>query len=278
MIVQAPPITRIGRRVVVVLLGVSLATSAGCASMHHGRTQHVIVTSDPPGARIFANDRHSNLLPHALPIALRTPRGATRALIAVCVLSSACATAINGTTQRVAVASDPPGAQVYVNDAPVGVTPAFVDVPRRDRDLELRFEKDGYEPARLALERGFSGWSWGNVLLAGVPINDYGTGQWVGAMVVYGALGWLRDVRSGGAYKRPSLVRATLDPVRPARAEIVEGSGESPHRVRVPGSPIEFRPRNHLVPLQLGERVHRLTGRRTAWDPDLDRNPRPVRP
>ena len=32
---------------------------------------------------------NSNLLPHALPIALRTPRGATRALIAVCVLSSA---------------------------------------------------------------------------------------------------------------------------------------------------------------------------------------------
>ena len=33
-----------------------LVTSAGCASMHHGRTQHVIVTSEPPGARIYAND------------------------------------------------------------------------------------------------------------------------------------------------------------------------------------------------------------------------------
>ena len=68
MIAQAPPITRIGRRVVVVLLGVSLATSAGCASMHHGRTQHVIVTSDPPGARIFANDRPVGVTPDAVTV------------------------------------------------------------------------------------------------------------------------------------------------------------------------------------------------------------------
>ena len=34
----------------------ALVASFGCASLHHGRTQHVIVTSDPPGARILAND------------------------------------------------------------------------------------------------------------------------------------------------------------------------------------------------------------------------------
>ena len=210
---------------------------------------------------------NSNLLPNALPIALRAPRGATCALIAVCVLSSACATAINGTTQRVAVASDPPGAQVYVNDAPVGVTPAFVDVPRRDRDLELRLEKDGYEPARLALEREFSGWSWGNVLFAGVPINDYGVGQWVVAMAFYGALGWLEDARSGGAYKRPDLVRATLDPIRstlPARVIRAPGAGDP-------------KPHNRLGPMQLTDRVHRLTGRWIGWDADPDPHPKPTR-
>ena len=178
---------------------------------------------------------NSNLLPNALPIALRAPRGATCALIAVCVLSSACATAINGTTQRVAVASDPPGAQVYVNDAPVGVTPAFVDVPRRDRDLELRLDKDGYEPARLALEREFSGWSWGNVLFAGVPINDYGVGQW-------------------------DPIRSTL----PARVTRAPGAGDP-------------KPHNRLVPMQLTDRVHRLTGRWIGWDADPDRHPKPTR-
>lgn len=155
-------------------------------------------------------------------------RCAMCALLAACVLLNGCATAMNGPLQRVAVASDPPGARVYMNGAPVGVTPAFVDVPRRDPDLELRLEKDGFEPAKLALEREFSGWSWGNVLFAGVPINDYGIGQWVGAMALYGGLGWLRDSRSGGAYKRPSLVRATLDPVRPANdATLQKGPGSS---------------------------------------------------
>lgn len=74
-------------------------------------------------------------------------------LLAACAISSGCATAINGTTQRVAVASNPPGAQVYLRDAPVGVTPAFVDVPRRDPDLQLRLEKEGYEPTVVPLQR-----------------------------------------------------------------------------------------------------------------------------
>ena len=49
-------LARGGRRVAVALLVLSVVVSPGCASMHHGRTQHVIVTSDPPGARILAND------------------------------------------------------------------------------------------------------------------------------------------------------------------------------------------------------------------------------
>ena len=124
-------------------------------------------------------------------------RGMAGVLLASCAVSSACATAINGRTQRVAVASDPPGAQVYVNDAPAGVTPAFVDVPRRDPDLELRLEKEGCEPAVLALERSPSGWSWGNVLFAGVPINEYTLGTWVGAMAVGSTRCGLSEVASG---------------------------------------------------------------------------------
>ena len=98
-------------------------------------------------------DMESNLLPNSQPFAHRGRRSAVCVLLAAGAFSSACATSVNGPTQRVAVVSDPPGAQVYVNGAPVDVTPAFVDVPRRDPDLELRLEKDGYEPTVLALER-----------------------------------------------------------------------------------------------------------------------------
>ena len=140
-------------------------------------------------------------------------------LLAAYAFSSGCATAINGMTQRVAVASDPPSAQVYVNDAPAGVTPAFVDVPRRDPDLKLRLEKEGYAPAVLAPECSRSGWMAGNVLFAGVPINEYTLGMWVGAMAMYGALGWLRDAKSGGAYN---------DPIWYARRSLLS------HRLRTP--------------------------------------------
>lgn len=197
-------------------------------------------------------------------------------LLAACAVSSGCATAINGTTQRVAVASNPPGAQVYLHDAPVGVTPAFVDVPRRDADLQLRLEKEGYEPTVLPLERSRSGWSWGNVLFAGVPVNEYGVGQWVVAMAFYGALGWLRDARSGGAYKRPGLVRATLAPVRAANETTAEGRRVSPHAVSANGAPgvAGPKPHNRLVPMQLADRVHRLTG----WEANPNSRPKPIRP
>lgn len=222
----------------------------------------------------------SNPRSNARPTAPATSRGVVCVLLAACIFSSGCATAINGTTQRVAVASDPPGAQVYVNDAPVGVTPAFVDVPRRDSDLQLRLEKEGYEPTVLPLERSRSGWLAGNVLFAGVPINEYTLEMWVGAMAMYGVLGSLWDAKSGGAYKRLGLVRARLAPIRAANDASVDERGESSRATNVAraSDACNRTTRNRLIPLQLADKVGRLTGRWTAWDPDPDRHPKPVRP
>ena len=203
----------------------------------------------------------------ASPVARASSLGVACALLAACAVSSGCATAINGRTQRVAVASNPPGAQVYLHDAPVGVTPTFVDVPRRDRDLQLRLEKEGYEPTAFPLERSRSGWSWGNVLFAGVPINEYTLEMWVGAMAVYGVAGSLWDAMTGGAYKRPDLVRATLDPIPPVNettAEGAPGSQTAAWVVRAPGASGRQQ-RNRLVPMRLAEGVQRLTDRRFGW-------------
>lgn len=52
-----------GRTVAVMLLSACLVMPGGCASMHHGRTQQVIVTSEPPGARIFAGDEPVGVTP-----------------------------------------------------------------------------------------------------------------------------------------------------------------------------------------------------------------------
>ena len=222
----------------------------------------------------------SNLRSNVGPTAPATPRRMVCMLLAACAFSSGCATAINGVTQRVAVASEPPGAQVYVNDAPAGVTPAFVEVPRRDSDLQLRLEKEGYEPTVILPERSRSGWSWGNVLFAGVPINEYTLEMWVGAMAVYGALGSLWDAVRGGGYKRPDLVRATLHPMRGANHAAADEKGESSLSASVTRAPStgDRTPRNRLIPLQLADSVGRLTGRRTEWEPDPNRHPKPLRP
>ena len=72
---------------------------------------------------------------------------------------------MNGRTQVVAVSSDPPGARVLIDDEPVGVTPTFVDLPRRERDLALRLEKEGFAAVDVPVGRSLSGWLWGDAVI-----------------------------------------------------------------------------------------------------------------
>lgn len=57
-----------GRAVAVALLSACLLMPGGCASLHHGRTQHVVVASDPPGARIFAGDEPVGVTPDVVTV------------------------------------------------------------------------------------------------------------------------------------------------------------------------------------------------------------------
>ena len=50
------------------------------------------------------------------------------------------------------VSSDPPGAQVFIGDESLGVTPVIVDLPRRERDLVLRLEKDGFVTGEVPVQ------------------------------------------------------------------------------------------------------------------------------
>ena len=140
----------------------------------------------------------------------RTHR-AVCALAAVVALSTGCATSMNGSVQRVAVASDPPGAQVFIDDEPVGVTPAYLELDRRDGDLTLRLEKDCYQETVLPVPRRTSKWVAGNLLFAGMPVNEYTLGPWLGYMAFFAVVGGLRDRASGGAFTFPDLVRASLE-------------------------------------------------------------------
>lgn len=137
----------------------------------------------------------------------RRPRRAACALAAAFVLPAGCATFMNGPTQRVAVASDPPGARVFVGEEPAGVTPTFVELERDEGDLALRFEKDCYRDTLLEVPRRTSAWAAGNWVPLGVPFES----GWIAGNLILSAIRSLVDWGTGNAFAYPSLVRATLE-------------------------------------------------------------------
>lgn len=162
--------------------------------------------------------------------------GALCALVAAVAPSAGCATMIHGPTQRVAVASDPPGARVFLGREPLGVTPTVVTLDRRDPDPGLRLEKDCYRTAVLRVPRRTSERVATNLLLAGAPVNDYGVKAWLSAMALYSAVGVLVDRRRGGAFTFPKLVRATLERL-PGAPEGAPGGDLEPRAACEPGPP-----------------------------------------
>ena len=186
----------------------------------------------------------------------RPARG--RALRAACapavavVLSAGCATFMNGPTQRVAVASDPPGARVFVGDEPAGVTPTFVELERDEGDLALRFEKDSYRDALLEVPRRTSAWVYGNLVPLGFPFNEVTWGPWLGANLLWGGIRALVDRGTGNAFAFPSLVRATLERL----PDGTEGTDSRGTDREAPGSSDGVEPdrgRGSGAPLGLGD-------------------------
>jgi len=103
-----------------------------------------------------------------------------------------CATIIHGTRQNIAVSSVPSGAEVIVKGVHMGTTPAVIELKRNESNIILRFEKEGYEPVEVALNRSVDGWIAGNIIFGGL-------------------IGLAVDFISGGAYKlSPSEVNAVL--------------------------------------------------------------------
>lgn len=148
--------------------------------------------------------------------------------IACALLATGCATVRNGRTQVVAVSSDPPGAQVFVGDKRVGTTPTVLDLPRSERNLALRFEKEGFVKVDVPVGHSPSKWLWNNVLYTAAI--GLAAGQAVGlsthVFAQNAALTFGVDLLTGGAFRLPRQVRATL-PETPDRPPPRAGNGRS---------------------------------------------------
>lgn len=114
-----------------------------------------------------------------------------------CLLVPGCASVIDGTSQQIALESNPPGAQCLLNRNGVVIgnitTPGAVLVKKTKHDIEVSCTKDGYQTSTSRLKSEIQGATWGNIILGG-------------------GIGWAIDSASGADNKYQDHVTVTLSP------------------------------------------------------------------
>jgi hypothetical protein len=106
-----------------------------------------------------------------------------------------CATIISGTSQKITVNSDVEGADVFLNEQPLGKTPLIAVV---DRGIEgvLSVQKPGHTPYQIALNKKINTVLWVNIFIGGTfgSTTDYTTG----AMYEYEPSTFFASLRPSG--------------------------------------------------------------------------------
>lgn len=127
-----------------------------------------------------------------------TMAGRLAVVIALGWMSGACATIMTGTTQDLAVETDPAGAACKVErqGATVGMiksTPGKTNIPKHRDNIEVACNLPGYETSKEVLASSFTGATFGNIIAGG----------FVGVVI---------DASSGANNKYPDKVIMTLTP------------------------------------------------------------------
>jgi len=91
-------------------------------------------------------------------------------ILVLAMVSSGCATILDGSSQPVNFNSSPNGARIYVNGVEVGTTPLNMLV-KRSKNTTILAKKNGYEDQQLLLQTKTNNTFWGNIILGG-PIGS----------------------------------------------------------------------------------------------------------
>lgn len=107
-----------------------------------------------------------------------------------------CATVVEGTSQSVAIATQPPGASCTVSREGVQLsavisTPGSVKVDKSRKDITVTCSKEGYQTTSVNYSSSFNGMTFGNIILGGA----------VGAVV---------DASTGANYNYPKDITMAL--------------------------------------------------------------------
>jgi hypothetical protein len=126
-------------------------------------------------------------------------------MLAACAMLGGCASVARGTTETISIASTPSGAEAVVSglETPTTcLTPCAV-VAKRNADISISFQKDGYEPRIVQLSK---------------DIPATGAAGFAGNILLGGLIGMGVDAATGAATDhKPNPVIVTLQPSAPLR-------------------------------------------------------------
>lgn len=124
-------------------------------------------------------------------------------IVALCAVMGGCASVTRGTTENLSIVSTPPGAEATITglDVPTAcVTPCAV-VVKRNADVSVSIQKDGYEPQVVQLTK---------------EIPATGAAGFAGNVLIGGLVGMGVDAVTGAATDhKPNPVAVTLQPLAP---------------------------------------------------------------
>ena len=124
-------------------------------------------------------------------------------IVALCAVLGGCASVTRGTTENLSIVSTPSGAEATISglDVPTAcVTPCAV-VVKRNADISVAFQKQGYAPQVIQLTK---------------DIPAAGAAGFAGNVILGGLVGMGVDAVTGAATDhQPNPVAATLEPIAP---------------------------------------------------------------
>lgn len=122
-------------------------------------------------------------------------------IVALSVMLGGCASVTRGTTENISIASTPSGVEAVVGgmDVPTTCTTPCSVVVKRNADISITFQKEGYEPQIVPLSRDIPG---------------SGAAGFAGNLLLGGVIGMGVDAATGAATDhKPNPVIVTMQPV-----------------------------------------------------------------
>lgn len=151
-----------------------------------------------------------------------------------------CATILNDATQPVAFSSDPQGAIVSVDGAPMGRTPCTLPIARKGWDKEILFMLDGHKPLNFKLKNSLDGAVAGNIIAGGVVggivdgISGRGGGYQESVQVVLAPIGSKQESRVVEIDVKAVAAPPAAPEVEPAKQSPSGTQGSTPGKVTTP--------------------------------------------